>query len=259
MLLVRFTILVLATVAAAVVAFAVDAVWALALAILVLLALLFEVVILIFHYTSASGVESPDDETMLEDRGLVERDTGLPTRRRWNEPQAREYADEVARRGVVAVPDGWRGPDGAHRVLLVTTGTVAPERLRQGLADRSESADVAVLVVVPTLARDAREFRLGDASEPVAHAETVARETVAALTASGIHASGHIGPADPAVAVSDGLRTFAAEKVVVARRHAEPMRYLENVDTVEEAASAFGVPLEEWDLSGPATGDPTPR
>jgi hypothetical protein len=253
MLLLRFMALTFIVIAAALVAFALDAAWAVVLAVLIMLAALVELFVLIMHYTSAAEQAQPSDEITLEDEGLVERETGLPTRRRWNEPQAREYADEVARRGLVAVPDGWRGPEGAHRVLLVTTGTLAPQRLRQALSDVSDADDLAVLVVVPTLARDAAQLRRGDASEPVAHAEAIARETVAALEQAGIRASGHIGPADPAVAVSDGLRTFAAQRVVVARHQAGAVRYLENVDTLEAAAAAFEVPLQELDLDAPAS------
>jgi len=183
MLLLRLMALTFIVIAAALVAFALDAAWAVVLAVLILFAALVELFLVMAHYTSASDQEPPSDQIILEEQDLVERETGLPTRRRWNEPQAREYADEVARRGLVAVPDGWRGPEGAHRVLLVTTGTLAPQRLRQALPDVPAADDLAVLVVVPTLARNASELRRGDASEPVAHAETIARETVAALGA----------------------------------------------------------------------------
>jgi hypothetical protein len=251
MLLLRLMALTFIVIAAALVAFALDAAWAVVLAVLILLAALVELFLVMAHYTSASHQEPPSDQIILEEQDLVERETGLPTRRRWNEPQAREYADEVARRGLVAVPDGWRGPEGAHRVLLVTTGTLAPQRLRQALPDVPAADDLAVLVVVPTLARNASELRRGDASEPVTHAETIARETVAALEDAGIRASGHIGPADPAVAVSDGLRTFAAHRVVVARHRTGPIRHLEDANTLEAAAAAFGVPLQELDLDAP--------
>jgi hypothetical protein len=69
--------------------------------------------------------------------------------------------------------------------------------------------------------------------------EQLARDTVASLSGAGIHASGHIGPADPAVALSDGLRTYDAQGVVVARRRDEHGRYLEDVP-LEGAADAFG-------------------
>ena len=140
------------------------------------------------------------------------------------------------------MPEGWRGPDGAHRVLLVTTTVVSPEELRRALSDSIDSDELAVLVVVPTLAQTETQFRVGDASEAVEHAERVAQETVASLRAAGIHVAGHIGPADPAVALSDGLRTYDAERVVVVR--SSDGRYLEDVP-LQEAAETFGVPMQE--------------
>jgi hypothetical protein len=101
-------------------------------------------------------------------------------------------------------------------------------------------------VVVPTLAENERRFRLGDATEAVEHAERVARETVDALRKAGLHVAGHTGPADPAVALSDGLRTYAAEQVIVMRSHSGGCRYLEDVP-LEPAADAFDVPLIEVD------------
>lgn len=141
------------------------------------------------------------------------------------------------------VPGGWRGPDAAHRVLLVTTGAISAEQLRAALPDPPPPDDLAVLVVVPTLAATADRFHLGDPTEAVEHAEQIARDTVDTLAAAGVQVSAHIGPADPAVAISDGLRTYDADHVVVAR-HREQMRHLEDVD-VAGAAEAFGTPLHE--------------
>ena len=93
---------------------------------------------------------------------------------------------------------------------------------------------------MPTLARTEAQLRAGDATEAVPHAERIAEETVASLHAAGVRASGHIGPADPAVALSDGLRTYDAERVVVVRGRGG--RHLEDVD-VREAAETFGVPV----------------
>ena len=199
--------------------------------------------LLTLHYARTPDWLGPEEEE-LEAAGLVEPETGLPTGRRWNERTAARYAEEVARRGLIAVPEGWRGPEGAHRVLLVTTAPVTPEQLRQALPEPVSRDELAVLVVVPTLAETERRFRVGDATEAVGHAEGVARQTVAALRRAGIHVSGHIGAADPAVALSDGLRTYDAERVVVMRSHPGARRYLEDVP-LDKAAEAFHVPMTE--------------
>jgi hypothetical protein len=249
MLLIRFGVLMLAVVAVAVVAVLADVWWLSVLAVLVLIALTGAAVLLTLHYLGMPDWLGPEQEEELEAAGLVEPETGLPTRRRWNERTAAGYAEEVARRGLVAVPEGWRGPEGAHRILLVTTAPVSPEQLRQVLPDSISRDELAVLVVVPTLAETERRFVIGDASEAVEHAETVARRTVAALRQAGIHVSGHIGAADPAVALSDGLRTYDAERVVVMRSHHGARRYLEDVP-LAEAAEAFHVPVTEVAAGG---------
>jgi hypothetical protein len=253
MLLIRFAVLVLAVVAAAVIAVLADVWWLSVLAVIVLFVLTIVAVLLVLHYAGAPEWLGAEEESELEDAGLVEPESGLPTRRRWNERRAREYAEEVARRGLVAVPEGWRGPEGAHRVLLVTTVPVTPDQLRHALPDSISRDELAVLVVVPTLAQSEIRFRLGDATEAVEHAEAVARETVAALRGPGVHVSGHIGPADPAVALSDGLRTYDAQRVVVMRNHPGARRYLEDVP-LQEASETFHVPMTEVALEQPRAG-----
>jgi hypothetical protein len=245
--------LVLAVVAAFVLAAVANAWWLDVIAAVVLVALTVASVLLLLHYAGAPDWLGPGEEAELEGAHLVEQETGLPTRRRWNERNAREYAEEVARRGVVAVPGGWRGPDGAHRILLVTTGAISAEELRNAVSADVAPDQLAVLVVVPTLAATARQFHRGDPTEAVEHAERVARQTVAALNAGGIHSSGHIGAADPATAVSDGLRTYDAELVVVARHHEPPLRHLEDVP-LEAAARAFGRPMLELELDATRRG-----
>ena len=239
MLLLRFLLLVATVVAAIVLVAVAGEGWMLALAAAVLVLATVALFMHVMHYLSASGWLGPDEEAQLQEAGLVERDTGLPKRLRWRAHRARLYAAERSDRGLVAVPDGWRGPDGAHRVLLVATTPVSAEELRRALPDSVEPEDLAVLAVVPTLARTEAQLRAGDASEAVPHAERIAQETVASLRAAGLSVAGHIGPADPAVALSDGLRTYDAERVVVVR--GQSGRYLEDVE-LEEAAETFGVP-----------------
>jgi hypothetical protein len=245
MLLLRFTAMMLTVVAAAVVAVLADVWWLKLLAVLLLIALTASAVLLTLHYVGSPDWLGPQEGAELEAAGLVEPETGLPKRRRWNERTAGQYADEVARRGLVAVPEGWRGPEGAHQILLVTTAPVGPEQLRRALPDSISRDELAVLVVVPTLAETEQRFRRGDATEAVEHAESVARLTVDALRQAGIQVSGHIGAADPAVALSDGLRTYDAERVVVMRSHPGERRYLEDVP-LDQAAEAFRVPLTEF-------------
>lgn len=246
MLLVRFVLTLLLMVAVAVFAVVVDAWWLVAIALLVLIAVTISVVLMLLRYTSSSEWLGADEEAELATEHLVEHETGLPVRHHWHDRQSREQAADVARHGVVPVPDDWRGPDGAFRVLLVPTEPISAEQLQAALPAVGRD-ELAVLVVAPALATSARTAAVGGATEAVHHAEDVAHETVAALRAAGIHVAGHIGPTDPAVAISDGLRTYAAERVVVARHREQPMRHREDVP-LDAAAQAFGVPLREISL-----------
>ena len=127
MLLIRLVLLIAAVLAATIWLASADEWWVLVLAATVHLAATIAMVAYTLHYTSAGEWLGPSEEAQLEEAGLVEAETGLPKRRRWNAQRSREYAEEVARRGLVAVPEGWRGPDGAHRVLLVATTVVSPQ------------------------------------------------------------------------------------------------------------------------------------
>jgi hypothetical protein len=231
-------------VAAAVVAIVADVWWLAVLAVVLLVLLTIATVMLVLHYAGMPEWLGGEEEAQLEAAGLVEPESGLPKRARFSRARAEEYAQEVSRRGLVAVPEGWRGPEGAHRVLVVATAPFPLGALTDALPFSVRPDELAVLVVVPTLAETEARLRLGDAAEAVAHAERVAQEIVAGLRASGVHVAGHIGAADPAVALADGLRTYDAEQVVVMRRHGGGRRYLEDV-ALEPAAAPFGVPLTE--------------
>jgi hypothetical protein len=105
MLLVRFMLLMAAVCAAVGLVAAPDKWWVLALAVVVLLVCLAEAIRVVMHYTGRAEWLGPSEQ-QLEDAGLVEYDTGLPKRGRWDPSRAAGYAAEVARRGLVAVPEG---------------------------------------------------------------------------------------------------------------------------------------------------------
>lgn len=243
MLLVRFVTALLLAVAVVVAAAVINIGWLIVIALAVLIATTIAVVLMVLRYTSTSEWLGPDQEAELATAHLVHPETGLPVHHRWNARQTREQADDVARHGVVDVPDDWRGPDGAFRVLLVATDPVSADQLCHALPG-VPCEDLAVLVIAPTLTINSRAVALSRPEEAIDHAEETTRTTVTALREAGIHASGHIGPTDPAVALSDGLRTYDAEQVVIARHREQPMRHLEDVP-LKRAAEAFGVPLRE--------------
>lgn len=253
MLLVRFLLTLLTAVAAAVTAVVVESWWLVAIALMFLIAATASLVITIQHYTATPEWLGDTNEAELQNAGLVEHETGLPTRHRWHARQARGQAEEMAHHGVVAVPEGWSGPEGTHRVLLVTTEPLSLTQLEAAFDEHRVPDDLGVLVIVPTLVTTPAAYHLGDLSEAVTHAEQTALGVVDVLRDAGVHTSGHIGPVDPAVAVTDGLRIYDAEMVLVARHAQRPVRHLEAVP-VAEAAQAFDVRMLELDLDAPTEG-----
>jgi hypothetical protein len=245
MFLIRITATVLIAVGAAILAALVDTPWVTVLAVVIMVAGILASVLVTLHYSRSPEWLGSSEEAQLEEAGLVEAETGLPTRARWHELRGAGDAEGVKTGGLVAVPRAWRAPEGDHRVLLITTEPLGTDLLKQAAPD-IEQHGLAVQVIVPTLAETAARLRLGDPTEAVAHAQAVVTRTTERLAADGVQVAGHIGGADPAVALSDGLRTFDAEHVIVAR-HRRSGRYLEEVD-VQSAAAVFGVPITEIDL-----------
>lgn len=155
------------------------------------------------------------------------------------------HLDRVHNRrgGGARTTDDEPGPDAAHRVLLVASGPIDP-RVTDELLAGNDPGDVGV----PTLADGPVRLILGDARDAVRDARSIVEQVLGVPNAAGIRAAGGVGAADPAVAVADGLATYAADVVVVARHPASDMRHLEGVP-VECAAAKAGVPLREIDLS----------
>lgn len=77
-----------------------------------------------------------------------------------------------------------------------------------------------VLVVAPALNSRLRHWMSDDGEARRAAAERL-DATVDGLERAGVHASGHIGDADPLQAIADALPTFAADEVVIAAQSVE--------------------------------------
>lgn len=236
MMIVRFVTALLIAVAFAVTAFVIDVWWLDAIALAVLVVTILYVVWMVMRYASSDEWLGPEAEAELARDGLVEHESGLPAHPHRRDRQAQPSSPDV--------PDAWRGPSAAHRVLLVATDPVSPAELRSALPETPDGEDLAVLVIAPALSHPSRLRALLEPDEAVDHATAVSDATVDALHDAGIPTTGHVGPTDPAVAIAHGLRTYDAESVVVARHHRKPLRRREGVD-LDGTAKAYGVPLRE--------------
>jgi hypothetical protein len=102
--------------------------------------------------------------------------------------------------------------DAAHRVLVIAVTEATPGSAQQ-IADITGSpSDVRLVVPVPSQRLD----RWLSAEDDARHeAEAVLARSAGTLVAAGLPVSGSIGDADPAQALEDELRGYAADEVVL--------------------------------------------
>ena len=105
-----------------------------------------------------------------------------------------------------------RSRDAGHRVLVVAVAEATPESA-QRIADITGSpSDVRLVVPVPSHRLD----RWLSAEDDARHeAEALLARSAGTLVAAGLPVSGAIGDADPAQALEDELRGYAADEVVL--------------------------------------------
>jgi hypothetical protein len=109
--------------------------------------------------------------------------------------------------------------DARHRVLVLATAEATPEATER-IAKIAENAD-DVRLVVPLPSR--RLDRWLSAEDPArAEAERRLAHSAGALTAAGLPVSGSLGDSDPAQALEDELRGYAADEVVLLAGAEEP-------------------------------------
>ena len=121
-----------------------------------------------------------------------------------------------------------------RRVLVVTP--VAPDP--QVLA-RAAGPDAVTQVVVPAARLSRLQWLTNEEDEARAAAE-VAADVTETTTDERTHAT--VGDSDPAQAVEDALRTFAADEIVIVTRPDAEADWLEG-GSVAEAVSRFDVPV----------------
>ena len=130
--------------------------------------------------------------------------------------------------------------DGLHRILVVADEGVAVDAFRDAIAPSAQAGATEVFVTAPALAS-----KLGRWTGDEASYETAKRhldETLRALSALGVEASGKIGAGDPIQAADDALRVFAADELVIATHPDSEANWLEK-DVVDVARSRYGLPV----------------
>jgi hypothetical protein len=128
-------------------------------------------------------------------------------------------------------------------VLVLTSEPVGAEQLRSALGGEIDPQDTQVMVVAPALHESPLKFWMSDADEAIVKADAVRRETLAHLGDAGVAASADTGESDPLDAVTDVLRTFPADRILIFRHPEAEQRYREDLDP-SEVEQRFGIPVE---------------
>ncbi len=138
------------------------------------------------------------------------------------------------------------------RLLVLTTEPISAAQLREALPGAADPTDAEVMVVAPALHRSALRFWMSDADEAIAKAEEVRRQSVEQLGAEGVSASADTGESEPLEAVTDALKTFEADRIVIFSHPEGAQLYREEVDEAS-LRERFGLPVDRAEV--PAASD----
>lgn len=142
------------------------------------------------------------------------------------------------------------------KILVLTSEPLDANRLRAALAANGgagrEALELAeVMIVAPALHETALRFWVSDADEAIAHANAVARRTLAELDDDGVEARAAIGDGDPVGAIEDALVDFPADEILVfTHQDGDRQRYREDLDR-EAVSQRLAIPVRFESLDGP--------
>lgn len=137
------------------------------------------------------------------------------------------------------IADRQRG--GRRRILVVANETVAGSALRREVEYRSRGYDAEIRVICPALDPKLRGLT-ADEVDARAAAQQRLNELVSDLLGEGLRAAGKVGGTDPLRALEEGLRTFAADEVIISTRPHGRSHWLEG-DLVGKAREQFTLPI----------------
>jgi hypothetical protein len=108
------------------------------------------------------------------------------------------------------------------RALVVIDEAVSGRELTRALTERLEGGIEEVFVVAPALPESRLELMMGDVDDAIPPARERLEETLEALRAAGVKASGEVGDSDPIQAMNDEVVKFAPDQIIlVAHNEAE--------------------------------------
>jgi hypothetical protein len=127
------------------------------------------------------------------------------------------------------------------RILVVANETVAANVLTDAVRDRTRGTQAQVFVVAPALTGRLAYWSSADGAAR-RNANRRLTRCLQTLDAIGIDAEGHIGDADPLLAIDDALRMFPADEIIVATHPEGQSNWLAR-DVVGRARSRVPLPV----------------
>jgi hypothetical protein len=133
---------------------------------------------------------------------------------------------------------------GVRRALLVIDEAVSGRELTRALTERLEGGIEEVFVVAPALPESKLELMMGDVDDAIPPARERLEETLDALRAAGVKASGEVGDSDPIQAMNDEVVKFDPDQIIlVAHTEAEGSPIEKGL--LEQAERDFDLPVLE--------------
>jgi hypothetical protein len=144
--------------------------------------------------------------------------------------------------------------DGVHRVLVIANETVGGAALLSEIQSRTGDRKSEILVITPALAGSKLDHWASDIDEGIKTARQRLDKSVQTLSSLGLEVRGEVGDHDPNTALSDALRAYAADEVIIATHTPERSRWLEQ-GVVDKAREEVPIPVTHVvvDLEGEKT------
>jgi hypothetical protein len=136
-----------------------------------------------------------------------------------------------------------RAPDDVYRILVVANETVGGRALLDEIRNRCKGRHSEILVVVPALTASHLQHWASDVDAAIADARSRLDASLGAMREAGLDARGQVGDHhEPAAAIEDALREFAADELIISTHPPERSRWLEG-GVVERARREIPLPV----------------
>ncbi len=152
----------------------------------------------------------------------------------------------------MSTPDA-EDPNAPFHLLVIAADTVTGSQLREAVAERAQSREIAVRLIAPALAGSKLEHVMGDVDEARAVAAERLERSKRELEQAGLKVDGEVGDGDLKLAIQDALQTFPADEIVIVA--ARDGGDVFETQWIEEAEREFEPAITEIYVDHPDQGE----